>query len=90
MWQIEEHQKLDKGWRKLPHQVLKKYEIWKSLVRYNGPSVLRDFSGFHDEALKGERKGFRSSRLNIQFRVIYAVFEKEKLVRVEDISPHEY
>lgn len=90
MWRIEEHRRLDKQWRKLPHQVLKKYELWKSIIRYNGPQSLRNFPGFHDEALMGQWKGFRSSRLNIQFRVIYEVFEKEALVRVEDVNPHAY
>ncbi len=90
MWSIEEHQRLGKKWIKLPPQVLKKYELWKSVVRYNGPFTLLHFPGFHDEALKGEWKGFRSSRLNLQFRVIYEVFEKETLVQVEDINPHQY
>lgn len=90
MWRIEEHQRLNKKWHKLPHQVLKKYELWKSLVRYNGSSILREFPGFHDEALKGKWRGFRSSRLNIQYRVIYEAFERETLIRIEDISPHEY
>jgi len=90
MWRVVEHQRLERKWLKLPRQVLKKYELWKSLVRYNGPGILRNFRGFHDETLKGEWKGFRSSRLNLQFRVIYEVLEKEVLVRVEDINPHEY
>lgn len=90
MWRIGEHQRLDKKWQRLPQQVLKKYELWKSLIRYNGPSSLRGFPGFHDEALKGEWTGFRSSRLNLQYRVIYEVFEKDTLVRVEDINPHKY
>ncbi len=90
MWSIEEHRQLEKKWVRFPHQILKKYELWKSIVRYNGPYTLRDFRGFHDEALKGEWKGFRSSRFNLQFRVIYEVFEKENLVRVEDVNPHQY
>ena len=90
MWRIEEHRSLDKKWDKFPRQILKKYELWKSIIRYNGPGILRSFPGFHDEALKGEWKGFRSSRLNLQFRVIYEVFEKETLVHVEDITPHQY
>ena len=90
MWQIEEHQRLDKKLIKLPQQVLKKYELWKSMIRYNGPAVLRSFPGFHDEALKGIWKGFRSSRLNIQFRVIYEILEREGVVRVEDVNPHQY
>ena len=90
MWHIAEHQKIDKTCRKLPKQVLKKYELWKSIVRYNGHSALLTFPGFHDEALKGDWKGYRSSRLNIQFRVIYKVFETEKMVRVEEVNPHTY
>ncbi len=90
MWRIEEHRRLERKWPKLPHQVLKKYELWKSIVRYNGPAALRGFPGLHDEALKGEWKGYRSSRLSLQFRLIYEVFEKETLVRVEDINPHRH
>lgn len=90
MWKIEEHSALDKKWRKLPHQVLQKYELWKSIVRYNGIQKLHEFPGFRDEALKGEWKGFRSSRLNIQYRVIYKVVAQELLVCVEDINAHKY
>jgi len=90
MWIIEENNRLEKKWRKLPKQILKKYELWKSIVRYNGPRKLLEFQGFHDEALKGRWKGYRSSRLNIQYRVVYETFEKENLVRVEDIIPHTY
>lgn len=90
MWAIMENEALDKKWCKLPPQVLKKYELWKSIIRYNGPQRLKEFPGFHDEILKGGWKGFRSSRLNLQFRVIYKVFEKELVVQVEDINPHQY
>lgn len=90
MWAIVENEALDKKWRKLPPQILKKYELWKSIIRYNGPQKLKEFPGFHDEALKGDWKGYRSSRLNLQFRVIYEVFVKELVVQVEDINPHQY
>lgn len=90
MWAIVENEVLDKKWRKLQPQVLKKYELWKSIIRYNGPQKLKEFPGFHDEALKGEWSGCRSSRLNLQFRVIYQVFENELVVQVEDITPHHY
>ncbi|MBI2346051.1 MAG: type II toxin-antitoxin system mRNA interferase toxin, RelE/StbE family [Deltaproteobacteria bacterium] len=90
MWTVEEHDALDRKWQRLPRQVLKKYELWKSLVRYNGPQILRTFPGFHDESLKGTWRGFRSSRLNIQYRVIYRVMEQGKCVRVDDIVAHTY
>ena len=32
-----------------------------------------EFPGFHDEKLKGKRAGQRSSRLSLQYRVIYSV-----------------
>lgn len=85
---VEAHQ-LERKWRKLPPQVLKKYELWKSVVRYNGPMALRQFPGFRDEFLKGAWAGYRSSRLNLQYRVVYSVV-KGMVVRVEDIMPHTY
>lgn len=90
MWHLVEADRLEKKWRKLPGQIVKKYELWKSLIRYNGPHSLREFPGFHDEALKGTWKGYRSSRLNIQYRVIYCVMAEASVVRVEDIMPHTY
>lgn len=90
MWEILESQKGAKQFPGLPVQVLKKYEVWKSIVRYNGPQKLREFKGFHDEALKGRLQGKRSSRLNIQYRLIYRVAEREQRIYVEGITPHNY
>ena len=90
MWHIREHYKLNKIIAKLPLQVVKKYELWKNIVFRHGPDKLREFPGFHDEILKGEYEGQRSSRLNIQYRVMYFV-EKELIsVYVIDITPHKY
>ncbi len=44
----------------------------------------------HDEALKGEWKGFRSSRLNIQYRVIYKVEKDKILIAVVNVIAHDY
>ena len=46
--------------------------------------------GFHDEALRGEWKGFRSSRLSDQYRVIYTVENDSVLVKVMKVTPHDY
>ncbi|MFH1672443.1 MAG: type II toxin-antitoxin system mRNA interferase toxin, RelE/StbE family [Pseudomonadota bacterium] len=90
MWHIREHHKLDKVIAKLPLQVVKKYELWKNIVFRHGPDKLREFPGFHDEKLKGEFKGQRSSRLNIQYRVIYSMEKEVVSVYVIDITPHKY
>lgn len=90
MWHIREHSKLDKVIAKLPLQVVKKYELWKNIVFRHGPDKLRDFPGFHDEKLKGDLEGQRSSRLNIQYRVLYSVEKDIVSVYVVDITPHKY
>ena len=90
MWHIREHNNLNKIVEKLPLQVVKKYELWKSIVFRHGPDKLREFPGFHDKKLKGEHEGKRSSRLNIQYRVIYSVGKKTISIYVIDITPHKY
>ena len=90
MWKIQEHRDIEKTCRKLPPQVVKKYELWKELVFRHGPEKLREFPGFHDERLRGARDGQRSSRLNLQYRVIYEVEKDIVAVFVLEITPHKY
>nr|WP_304956659.1 hypothetical protein [endosymbiont of Lamellibrachia barhami] len=40
--------------------------------------------------MAGEWKGYRSSRLNLQYRVIYKVEGDKVLVQVENVTPHDY
>jgi plasmid maintenance system killer protein len=51
---------------------------------------LKEFPGFHDEKLKGERKGQRSSRLSDQYRVIYIAERDIVTVFVLEIMLHNY
>jgi plasmid maintenance system killer protein len=90
MWIIKEHRGIRGACRKAPRAVVKKYELWKSIVFRHGPDKLREFPGFHDEKLKGKRAGQRSSRLNLQYRVIYKVDGRNVTVFVLEITPHEY
>lgn len=90
MWHIKEHRKIEKTIAKIPLQIVKKYELWKDIVYRHGPDKLKEFPGFHDEILKGDRLGQRSSRLNLQYRVIYLVEEDSISVFVLEINPHEY
>jgi plasmid maintenance system killer protein len=90
MWQIRENRKLYKTISKLPLQVVKKYELWKDIVFRHGPEKLREFPGFNDEKLKGERRDQRSSRLSMQYRIIYEVKKEIVSVYVIEITPHKY
>ena len=90
MWQILEHRRAARQFDRLAEDVLKRYEKWKDIVVISGPDGLRLIKGFHDEALSGEKKGCRSSRLSLKYRVIYQVLKEQVLVQVLDISAHDY
>ena len=90
MWEIYEHRNVPKHLLKLPKDVLQRYEKWKDIVRISGPQGLRLIRGFRDEALGGEWAGHRSSRLNIQYRVVYRIERESVLVRVVRVTPHDY
>ena len=46
--------------------------------------------GFHDEVLSGEWSGHRSSRLGVQYRVIYRTTPEQQLFQVVSITAHDY
>jgi mRNA-degrading endonuclease YafQ of YafQ-DinJ toxin-antitoxin module len=81
---------LDKQLRTVPHEIVKRYEKWKDIALISGPPGLRVIKGFHDETLRGEWQGYRSSRLGLQYRVIYRLISKQSLFQVEHITPHDY
>lgn len=71
-------------------EIMKRYEKWKDIAGLSGPAGLRLIKGFHDEALSGKWKGYRSSRLNDQWRVIYRLMANESLFQVASITAHDY
>ena len=90
MWQILEHKRLDRRFESLPLEILKRYEKWKDIVYISGPEGLRAIRGFNDEALRGQWKGFRSSRLGQKYQVIYKIEATNVLVKVIDLTSHDY
>ncbi len=91
MWQIKEHRRVDKQLSgNVPVEILKRYEKWKDIARLSGPPGLRAIKGFHDEALSGDWKGHRSSRLGLQWRVIYQVVADMFLIQVVQVTAHDY
>jgi mRNA-degrading endonuclease YafQ of YafQ-DinJ toxin-antitoxin module len=51
---------------------------------------LRAIKGFHDEAPSGQWSGFRSSRLGLQWRVIYKANATVLLVQIVEVTAHDY
>lgn len=90
MWRIEEHRRADRQLSgSVPIEVLKRYEKWKDIVGLSGPPALRAIKGFRDEALVGHWTGHRSSRLGLQWRVIYRVVADALRVQVVQVT-HDY
>ncbi len=90
MWQVLEHRRVVRRLPKIPVDILKLYEKWKDIVVISGPQGLRLIKGFRDEALRGDWKGHRSSRLGNQYRVIYLIEAQNVVVKVIDLTAHDY
>jgi addiction module RelE/StbE family toxin len=57
---------------------------------YFRPAGAKEDPGFNDEALGGDWKDHRSSRLNQQYRVIYRIQRDAVLVEVVNVTAHDY
>jgi mRNA-degrading endonuclease RelE of RelBE toxin-antitoxin system len=90
LWRIEEHRRVDKQLNAIPAEILKRYEKWKDIAMISGPPGLRAIKGFHDEALRGEWQGYRSSRLSLKYRVIYRLIAPQLLFQVVQVTGHDY
>jgi len=90
MWSIYEHRRIGKQLSSAPQEVQKKYQKWKDIVALSGPQGLRALKGLRDESLSREWQDYRSSRLNLQYRVIYKVENEQILIQVVKLTPHDY
>jgi addiction module RelE/StbE family toxin len=90
MWKIYEHKSVLKELELLPIEILRRYEKWKDIVAISGPIGLKQIKGFKDEPLHGEWKGYRSSRLNIQYRISYKIENEQFFVKVMKVTAHDY
>jgi toxin HigB-1 len=77
---------------KIPVHVVQKLDTWIEKVEKDGLLSARYISGYHDEPLKGSRKGQRSIRLNRAYRAIYELDEKVRLqiVVIVEVNKHDY
>ncbi len=82
----------DKQLKKLPSNIVAAFWTWVKTVELDGIRNTRKLSGYHDEPLKGDRKGQRSIRLNKAYRVIYEETSSGNviLIAVQEINKHEY
>jgi len=90
MCKIYEYKKATKQLKKLPIEILMKYEKWKDIVVISGLGGLKLIKGFNDESLSGEWEGYRSSRLSMQDSVVYKIENGQFYVKVFRMTDHDY
>lgn len=90
MWHVDETKSVVKQLNKAPKEIQAKYIFWKSVAQADGPQGIVLVPGFKDHDLRGEWKGARSSRLNLQWRVIYIVEKKRLRIVVIEVNAHDY
>lgn len=84
--------KAQKDLIKIPEHLQEKLYFWVRAVSEVGLLKIRQSKGFHDEPLKGDRKGQRSIRLNRAYRAIYTENSGGQIEFVEiiEVNKHEY
>ena len=76
---------------KVPKHVRTKLFGWVDDVEERGLEEVRKIPGYHDEPLKGARKGQRSIRLTLSYRAIYIIKGKDiEFISVEEVNKHVY
>lgn len=92
MWKVFWNKKVDNQLKKLPVFIQEKFRSWTVAVELEGLPSIRKIPGFHDEPLKGNRKGQRSIKLNRSYRAIYIQDKDGEIFVVEviEVNKHEY
>lgn len=90
IYKVELVKKVEEGLSSFPRHIVLKLAGWIDAVGRTGLSEVRKVSGYHDEPLKGDRKGQRSIRLSKHYRAIYIIFDDVAMLKVIEVSKHEY
>lgn len=80
----------EKQLKKLPRNIKESLRYWAESVERYGIREIRKLPGYHDEPLRGDRKGQRSIRLNKAYRAIYVETKEGIEITVIEVNKHEY
>ncbi len=87
---VSASKKFEKDLKKVPDFIQKKVMFWVFMVESQGLAETAKTKGFHDEPLKGVRKGQRSVRLNKAYRLIYKIVKNKVEIELLEVNKHEY
>lgn len=78
--------------QQVPAYIALKLAAWIDAVAHDGLIEVRKTPGFHDEPLKGNRKGQRSIRLSKAYRAIYDMGQQGEMeiVEIVEVNKHDY
>lgn len=81
-----------KDLRKVPALIRDALAAWIREVKRLGLAEVRKIPGYHDEPLRGARKGQRSIRLNKAWRAVYVIKADGSIEFVEllEVNKHDY
>lgn len=75
----------------IPDHIYRKYLYWIDLLDTVGLKEARKYKGFHDEPLRGKRKGQRSVRLSKAYRAIYQEVDSGfEVIEIIEVNKHDY
>jgi len=87
---VQRTKRFEKDLDKVPEFIRIKVIVWVGLVEAVGVREVRKRPGYHDEPLRGWRKGQRSVRLNQAYRLIYREVRDHLEILLLEVSKHEY
>lgn len=87
---VSANKNFEKQLARVPDFIRKKAMLWVFLVESTGVWEVMRSPGFHDEPLKGQRKGQRSVRLNRAYRMVYRVVKDRVHIELLEVHKHEY
>lgn len=82
----------EKQLNKVPKYIKEAMYLWTLTIHKIGIEETRKVKGYHDEPLKGDRRGQRSIRLSRSYRAIYEQKDDEELVLISvvEVNKHDY
>lgn len=87
---VSRSRSFEKQLAKVPDYIRKKVFFWVFLVESKGLGETMKSPGYHDEPLKGDRRGERSVRMNKSYRLIYRVIDERVHIELLEVNKHEY
>jgi toxin HigB-1 len=90
MTRVLRTKRFEKELERVPEPIRIKVILWVGFIETLGLREVRKRPGYHDEPLKGDRKGQRSVRLNQAYRLIYREVDGHLEILLLEVNKHEY